>query len=177
VPSELPLVVELPLADGQDVDPQLFADLVFLVFILGLESEFLEGVLDLSEFLELIVLLAILALILFLLLLFGLLAGLFLVALHGLLPVLLSLLLFLVLLVAIVIALIGRDVPNMAKALASLAFWGSCTSYYSSSISFWASICRFFYSSCLTLRRLIIIDINKKRIKLTNSKIISQDFP
>jgi hypothetical protein len=119
VPPKLPLVIKLSLADHQDVRPLLFAYLVLLVFILGLESKLFEGVLDLSYLLELLILLHILTFILLLLFLFGLFAHLLLFLLVLLLNIFGWLLL---LFLTIVAALISSVIPNMAKALLTFGF-------------------------------------------------------
>jgi hypothetical protein len=133
VPPELPLVIEVPLADGQDVGPLLFADFVLLIFIFGLESELFERILDFSEFLELIIFLHIFTFILLFLFLFGLFAGLLFFLSFLFLHCLGWLLL---LFFTIVAALISRVIPNMAKALLIFGFWTTSTSSSSSAISF-----------------------------------------
>lgn len=119
VSPELSLVIELSLADGQNVGPLLFVNFVLLIFILRLKSKFFESILDFSEFLQLIIFLHIFTFILLLLFLFGLVAGLL---------FFLSFLFLhffgwlLLLFIAIVAALISRVIPNMANALLIFGF-------------------------------------------------------
>ena len=140
---------------------------MLLFILLRFKSKLFECFLNFFQFLEFIIFFGSFALVLFLLFLFGLFLGLFL---FFILMFFHFFCLFFLLSFTIFCTLISRSIPNMAKALETFVFWTVCTSSSYYSIYFWSYIWRFFSSSCLALRRLIIINMNKKRIKLASTK-------